>query len=322
MRTSGGILVLSVAIGSAAWSHAELVSGSEPRSQSPTPSTGQPHFALPYTAEYKQTNVQTKADGASFSNEQIEISARDSHDRRSHIWTQIESGITGYQVEDPVAGDRIVWNTLNRQAKLLKYPEPVVGRKSCWKLAPEEMKVEPSEAQLGITGSECPPAGGSQPPYCKGKTSSATATNEELPVITVGYPTCAQMKSRGGSVSYSGAGEPRVEDLGTQRIQGFEAQGCKATKDVPRGLDVDELWWVELRMGNMRAWLPVREVYGSPVFEDQTRKRIRELTLLRPGEPDAKIFRPSSDYEVRTVEMHEVPCEPSTEPATGSAPKN
>jgi hypothetical protein len=46
-------------------------------------------------------------------------------------------------------------------------------------------------------------------------------------------------------------------------------------------------------------------------YPDQTRRTVRttsEATNLRLGEPDASTFHPSDNYEIKTIEMHEVPC--------------
>jgi hypothetical protein len=108
-----------------------------------------------------------------------------------------------------------------------------------------------------------------------------------------------------------------VEDLGTQMIQGFEAQGCRRTEAVPKGSKINETWWVELGMGDSKVRLLVRSLDESPIFSDQTQKRTRELTFLRLDEPDLKTFQPPTDYEIRTVEMHEIPCEQRTPSAVG-----
>jgi hypothetical protein len=278
---------------------AQLVQTRGVGSQSPVHPTSQPFVMVPFAAEYKVTTVRTKADGTSMSQEEIEGNTHDSHGRMSVASTQVSTGITYYRINDPVAGTRIDWNTANRTAILLNLPQAVPGRMSCWKMAPEESEAARGDGQLGVSAIQCPPAESAGFSIsCKGTHSSATSTSEELPAINAGYPTCADVSQ-----------EKSVEDLGTQRVQGFEAQGCRTTKTVPRGASINETWWIELRMGTIQVRLPVRSLDEEPIFRDQSFKQTRELTFLRLNEPDLKTFQPPEGYEIKTLEMHEVPCE-------------
>src|SRR5260370_40982865 len=107
----GSVFVVFVCLCLTVRSQAPLSQLRESGSQSP----------VPFTAEYKQTVVQTKADGKSVSSHQIEINSNDSHGRRLFASTQVSTGITNYTIDDPVAGMRVVWNTRNRKAKVLNY---------------------------------------------------------------------------------------------------------------------------------------------------------------------------------------------------------
>lgn len=104
-----------------------------------------------------------------------------------------------------------------------------------------------------------------------------------------------------GEVKLSEMGDkpapPRNESLGTQTIEGVEAQGSRATITIPAG-----------RIGNERAIEIVHESWYSPelqtivmsrVFDPRSGEVVYRLTNISRAEPDGSLFEVPSDYKIQ-----------------------
>jgi hypothetical protein len=100
---------------------------------------------------------------------------------------------------------------------------------------------------------------------------------------------------------------PKNEDLGTTTIQGVEAMGSRTTITIPAGA-----------VGNDQPLETTSEIWRAPTIDNLTLRSVqndprtgvmtRELVSLTQGEPDPAIFQPPDGYEIKTTELHKVPC--------------
>ena len=100
---------------------------------------------------------------------------------------------------------------------------------------------------------------------------------------------------------------PKNEDLGTTTIQGVEAMGSRTTITIPAGA-----------VGNDQPLETTSEIWRAPTIYNLTLRSVqndprtgvmtRELVSLTQGEPDPAIFQPPDGYEIKTTELHKVPC--------------
>ncbi len=91
-------------------------------------------------------------------------------------------------------------------------------------------------------------------------------------------------------------GQVQEEDLGTRKINGFEATGQRTTQTIPAGaignrqpiLSVTETWT------STALKIPVLHKRSDPRFGDST----MQLTQITLGEPDPSLFQVPSNYEL------------------------
>jgi len=105
----------------------------------------------------------------------------------------------------------------------------------------------------------------------------------------------------GGQVFFDGRvmsahPQPKNESLGTQEMEGVEAQGTRTTVDIPQG-----------QIGNDRPLQMVTERWFSPELQitvmskhtdPMTGNFVEQLTNIRRGEPDPSLFQVPADYTV------------------------
>jgi hypothetical protein len=107
------------------------------------------------------------------------------------------------------------------------------------------------------------------------------------------------------------ASKRRVEDLGIERILGFETHGCRVTFKSPEGTSVDEKWVAEFGLEGSRKPIVLRSVSEGPYYSGSnklTAKTRIETTSFGLEEQAPATLRPPEDYTIETVEMHEVHC--------------
>jgi hypothetical protein len=280
------------------------------RAQEP-PSPNKPvrYKDQPFTAEFRVTTVVTQADGTADTSEEIRLQERDSQRRWLFKSTDVASGITHSTVNDPVAGTQTVWNSVNKLAKLLKLPISIPERKSCWKTPDEELNVQRGEVHVEIAGITCPPAD-SFNQACTGDSIAIAHSGDDSPAPKASFADCTRSIT---IESLGGASEEQAKDLGTEVIRGYETHGCRVTTAIPEGTVIRESWVTGLGQAANRMIMPLRRVNQFPYFRNETdmrtHKQTEELISLTTNEPDPATFQPPKDYEIKTAEMHEVPCE-------------
>jgi len=114
------------------------VSGQASRSRTTTIEMSSSSHAvrLPYTAEYKTTQVKTLADGTTITHESSEETAVDSQGRRMTSTTMIPASgdrnpITHVHVSDPVARTNSNWSLPGQRATVFHMPERGSGSTLC-----------------------------------------------------------------------------------------------------------------------------------------------------------------------------------------------
>ena len=110
--------------------------GQRSRSTSITMGNSAHTAQLPYTAEYKITNVRTLADGSTITHESTETVALDSHGRRMTSTTTVpqsadKAPTTRVSVHDPVARNNSGWSVPGNKASVTAMPEPGATHSSC-----------------------------------------------------------------------------------------------------------------------------------------------------------------------------------------------
>jgi hypothetical protein len=78
---------------------------------------------------------------------------------------------------------------------------------------------------------------------------------------------------------------------------------------APDGKYIREAWLTSFGTLSNHMSMSLRSVYESPAFGDQIIQQTKELISLDTSEPAPATFQPPKGYEIKTLEMHEVPCE-------------
>jgi hypothetical protein len=252
-------------------------------------------MSIPYAVWIRSTTIQTKADGSAATQQSNDVTAQDSQGRRLMATTLEADGFGGFSVDDPVAGTRAVWNTENRQARVLTFPTAIPGRESCWRIPEEDQRFVRGE-QLLFFSAHCQPAERHQPPFnCSVHGSAVEPPRDDSPEAKPTYEDCSRVLA---SQTISGKMSEKDEDLGVNTIFGVEVHGCRSTIAVPSGTNTRELWWAKFGTARRNVSFSLRRVDEYP---DQTRRTVRttsEATNLRLGEPDASTFHPPDNYEI------------------------
>jgi hypothetical protein len=90
----------------------------------------------------------------------------------------------------------------------------------------------------------------------------------------------------------------KVEDLGKRDIAGLDASGMRITRTQPAGAwgNLLPLVHVEEKWVSNQYGMIVKDIIDDPVLGSST----YEVTNFTVGEPDAALFQPPADYEVKT----------------------
>jgi hypothetical protein len=272
----------------------------------------------PYTEELRTTTIWTNADGSTSTRQGYQLTARDSQRRSVSAFTQFTMRPRVYYfVQDPVAGTQTTWYSSSKQAKTLILPTAVPGRASCWRTTLEDQKYVPGEPQFSIFWTSCKPAGEHQLTDCAEHDKAVEPPPDDSPEAKATYADCVRTVH---SMVVSGKISEQDEDLGTDTIQGFPAQGCRVTTTAADGKHISEYWFTRIGTERRNLGLTLRSVKEFPSSaEDGTIKETREVAKLTLGEPDPALFLPPKDYEIKQISMHEVPCETASNPAVDAA---
>lgn len=273
----------------------------------------------PYTITSRVTTVRTRADGKAVTSEEILTDAHDSRGRSLFVDLHPESNQASYTLDDPIAGTKTLWETSNRQAKVLKLPMAVPGRQSCWRLPDEEIQAQcgeernaqslETEIDFGEPSSQpaephsALPSQRGEPEATRAKAQQASA---EPRVGETSYASCVDNSSLGISGTIL---EKKAEDLGNDTILGLPVHGCRITAKTSMGTTVRETWFIDSVLRAVSVKMTLRSVEQSPAFGNERVQLTNEVTRYSTDEPDPVSFRPPKDYEIKIVEMHEVPCE-------------
>lgn len=277
--------------------------------------------AQPGTAEQRVKTVLTRAEGSTAGGfEERRVAIGDSQGRLLLATTRMEKGAaigaTMFILDDHATGTRTEWSTENNHAKMQKFPEGVPGRSSCWETASEEQTLTRwwGASPFGFSFVTCRPA---EEHYCD-PWGAVLSTPVNLPgdgssVVRGTYADCRESLS--GPPKQDS--ERKDEDLGIEKILGFETHGCRVTFKNPEGTIVDEKWVAEFGLQGSRKPIVLRSVYESPWYGNSdklTAKTRIEMTSLSLEEPASTNLQPPKDYTIEPEEMHEVPCEQSAKP--------
>ncbi len=255
-------------------------------SSSPANPNPAPQVRQAYSADFKITTVRTLADGTTITRQTTETDAQDSQGRRMHAVTELtpqsnQAPGTFVYANDPVDGTQLTWDTRTKKAHVNKLP-PLDQRHGCW----------------------ANDSGTFRASYPNGGNNMTSEGPVALPAIN------PSVELPGPSVlSKTTAPKPEVVDLGTSNIEGLEAHGRRFTTTIQAGeIGNDEpiVTTREVWSSSEMSW-PVREVTDDP----RSGKRTRELVDFSQSEPDPTTFQPPEGYEVKTEELHQVPCPPS-----------
>jgi hypothetical protein len=282
-------LLAAILLTSAASLHAQQTKA-EPR-----------HTLVPYTAETSTVSVMVKTDGTKFpALKSTRIEARDSQGRRFTSTTPANGAHT-FQIYDPLAGELLVWNSTLPLLKVLKFPNPVPARSSCWQATPEQMHYVANEPQIQVQRINCQPAERNNSVYCGRRPRATPDVPNNSPAAQPSFERCSADLS-----SSLSSGHTKVDDLGAQPILNREAYGCRETSNTADGTATREEWLIELGTERTRTDLVARITSDSPFPGIGRVTDTSEITSLKLAEPDPHSFQPPASYQRKTYEM--VPC--------------
>lgn len=216
------------------------------------------------------------------------MTALDSQGRSFFATTTQATGHSSFTVEDPVTGTRTVWNSEDKEAKVLTFPTAVAGRQSCWRVV-QERRLLPGEPQVGYGGINCPPAERHQGLHCGERGNAVEPPPGDSSEAKPSYEECSRMLD---SAIISGTLWEKNEDLGVATILGVETHDCRSTVLASDGTHMREMWYTKFGTVRRNVGLPLRSADESPTHLRQTVPTTSEATSLRFDEPDAEMFHP------------------------------
>jgi len=245
-----------------------------------------------YTAELRETSVNTLANGTTITRESISVIAKDSHGRSMMSDTvvgNLKDGkpVISYSVSDPVAGTFTTWNSPGTKAFVTT------------------RRFEPT-AHSDCTVFFSTPEGYSLNAPQESETTEAAKK-------VVGRVTSMMWTSSAANPLAGGFKPPQInsttEDLGTTIIKGVEAHGKQFTWTTPAGaygndrpmVHTHETW---ITTGDNPRYLNVRNIDDDP----RSGRSTMELERLSLEEPDLAVFQVPEGYEIVTSEVHSAPC--------------
>jgi hypothetical protein len=233
----------------------------------------QKHDRQPHTVEYKITTVQTLANGTTITTESKQIQAFDSAGRNMFSRAQLTPVTAAGKNTSGNANDPVANTQSNWSAQSKNATviqlPPLDQRHGCW-------ADDSGTTRMGWFDSKHPD------PHPRPKNVVQTEADRT---------------------------ETKTEELGTSTIQGIEVKGRRITRTIPAGaignnqplVSTEESW---LSQGENFGML-VRSVSDNPRMGETT----AEITNLTEGEPDPTLFLPPDGYEVKTIELHQIPCQ-------------
>jgi hypothetical protein len=282
------------------------------------------YTSQPYKAETNGTGVHTKADGTSVTLQGNTFFARDSQGRSVQKGCiemkdpDQDCSLYEYIADDPVARTQTIWRPSTHEAKVFVYPSPVPGSTSCWRVSAEDANVPKGDIPVMYKEMSCSPTGVSPAICMKDRLIKKPYDKSQIPEAS--YEDCLK------SFLVTGFHANKVlqnkeEDLGSETIQGFDSHGCRISTTYAEGNLVRENWITRFApRSSQHAIVLRREDQFTDSRSGAITQSTEEITTLDTSEQDLATFQPPKDYQIKTVEMHEVPCEqtksqPTTTPA-------
>jgi hypothetical protein len=106
-----------------------------------------------------------------------------------------------------------------------------------------------------------------------------------------------RLRMEGNSAAFPGDSNVNTTSLGTQTIDGVQAQGTRYTRTIPAGQIGNEK---PIVITTERWYSPDLQMYVLTKTTDPVRgNSVRQLTNIQMGEPDPSLFQVPPDYTVR-----------------------
>jgi hypothetical protein len=259
---------------------------------------------MPYSADAVTQTIQTMGDGNRIVRNSSAKMYRDSAGRTRReqalnavgSWPVAGDSPTMIYINDPVSGVHYTLNPNTRTAnKVTAHRVTATGEGKAYTFS-----VSGSSSKVSVKGE----SSGDQVKW---------VTDDNTTVVLSGEGAAKAMaelkagKSGGGVSSgatsadklkmLSGQGEVNRESLGTQTIEGVQAEGTRITFTIPAG-----------KIGNERPIVTVNERWYSPELQavvmsknldPRTGDTIYRLTNISRSEPDASLFQVPADYTIK-----------------------
>jgi hypothetical protein len=239
------------------------------------------NLPAPYAVVFKTTVAHTLADGTAITRVSGDAQARDSGGRwmtsqTGNSMADGKPGITFGNVDDPVAGARISWNSRTHEAIAMQFSSGD-ERQGCWRSGDGYEGVDYGPVRSRTTGAAGSAGGHPMPPM--------------LPASLPGVQSVKQT----------------TEDLGTASIMGVQVHGTRTTWTTPGGaagndqslVNYNETWIAPI------LGIALRQVSVNPLNGATT----REAVSLDLSEPDMATFQPPDGYTVVTEVLHQAACQ-------------
>jgi hypothetical protein len=255
----------------------------------------------PYSAEIVTETIQTLGDGNRIIRNSSSKIYRDGEGRMRREqalkvvgpWAVSGEAPTMITINDPVAGVHYNLNTNTKIAHKMVPPRMIFYGGDANMGAELKAKMKDKVKMKAANGAEA------------GAVVSGVATNVVTETVNGAVTSAVAGAARSGIAmsagervfAYSSDAEVNRESLGTQTIEGVEAEGTRVTFTIAAG-----------KIGNERPIVTVNERWYSPelqtvVLSKNSDPRMGEttyrLTNISRGEPDPSLFQVPTDYTVK-----------------------
>ncbi|HEX2639338.1 MAG TPA: hypothetical protein VHL50_02150 [Pyrinomonadaceae bacterium] len=308
----------------------------------------------PFSAEAISESVQTLADGNQISRQTVSHLYRDSEGRFRREDMPKQLGVAGAVVDvpesvvitDPVAGVRFNLNLKNQTFRQFNFREPfeLKQRNELFKLKTEQFKLKNEEfklnqqmvkdglAQKKAAASPTKPIDenerarreeqrairAKQAEIRKEQAAERKAQIAERIAETVERDSEKEITRKSDEQTIEKNYDTKNESLGTQTIEGVNAEGKRTTTTIPAGA-VGNAMPIEIvyeRWYSPELQLTVQSRHSDPRFGVQTYR----LTNIRREEPPASLFSPPANFKQAGDKMMKpVPTNPPKPPPPGKA---
>jgi hypothetical protein len=244
----------------------------------------------PYSAEAVTETTQTLSDGNRIVNRSSSLLYRDGEGRtrREQSLNYVGNLASGPSVKTVMINDPIAGVTYSLD------PESRIARKN--KSFHFEMLPRTAAPGGGVTGAQAGTA-----PVAINQTTDVIMTNAPGVVVSVA-PSAGFKSTAATTFAFKIDGDQKnfvKESLGTQTIEGVEAEGTRTTVTIPEGT-----------IGNEKPILIVDERWYSPSLQTvvmtrhsdpRTGENVYRLTNINRIEPDHSLFEVPGDYQIKDI---------------------